>query len=156
MISIIAVVGKNRAIGYKNQLLWNLPEDMARFKKITSGSAVVMGDKTFKSMGKPLLNRKNIVLSLDKNFKAFGCEVKNSIEDIIEEYKNIKEEVFIIGGGKIYELFLPYSDKLYLTEINDLPKADTFFPDYSNFKNITLIKEGLDNGYEYRFLEIKK
>lgn len=156
MISMITVVGKNRAIGYKNQLLWDLPEDMTRFKKITLGSVVVMGDRTFESIGGLLPSRRNIVLSLEKDYRADGCEVRNYIESVIEEHENSEEEIFIIGGGKIYELFLSHASKLYLTEINDSPKADVFFPDYSEFKDVKIIEEGIDSGYQYKFLEIKK
>ncbi len=156
MISIIAVIGKNRAIGYKNRLLWDLPEDMKRFKKITTGHTVIMGDQTFLSIGRPLPNRKNVVLSLDKNFEAPGCEVRNSIDEVLKEYKYLKEEVFVIGGGKIYELALSWADKLYLTTIEDEPEADTFFPDYSEFKRVLYTEEGSDNGHIYKFLELEK
>lgn len=156
MISIIVVIGKNRAIGYKNKLLWELPEDMKRFKKLTTNHTVVMGDQTFLSIGRPLPNRNNIVLSLDKNFKAPGCEVKHSVDDVLEEYKGRDEEIFIIGGGKIYELFIPWADKLYLTVIEDEPEADTFFPDYSEFKKVLYTEEGSDSGHIYKFLELEK
>lgn len=155
MISSIVCIGKNRAIGRNNQLLWNIPEDMAHFKKITTGKTVIMGEKTFQSIGRPLPNRKNIVVTLDKNFQAKGVEVSNSLEEVLAEYKKSEEEVFIIGGGIIYKLSLPMVDKLYLTIVDDAPDdADTFFPDYSEFKNI--VKENaVDNGkYKFTFLEI--
>lgn len=156
MISIIVVVGKNREIGFKNKLLWDLPKDMKRFKEITTGHTVVMGDKTFESIGRPLPNRKNIVLSLKDEYKADGCEVRNSLEDVLKEANESDEEFFIIGGGTIYNLSLPFAYKLYLTVIDDAPKADTFFPDYSEFKNITLKEEGNDNGMNYKFLELTR
>lgn len=157
MISIIVAVGKNRAIGRNNRLLWDIPEDMAHFKKITTGKTVIMGEKTFQSIGRPLPNRKNIVVSLDKNFQAEGTEVKNSLEDVLNEYKNSVEEVFVIGGGIIYALSLPMADKLYLTVVDDAPEdADTFFPDYSEFKNV-VEEENVDNGkYKFKFLELIK
>jgi len=157
MISIIVAVGKNRAIGRNNRLLWNISEDMDHFKKITSGHTVIMGDKTFLSIGKLLPNRKNIVVTLDKNFVAEGCEIRYSLEEVLKEYKNSKEEVFIIGGGQIYALSLPQADKLYLTVVNDAPKdADTFFPNYSQFKNL-IKEEKKDNGkYKFTFLELTK
>jgi dihydrofolate reductase len=108
MISIIVVIGKNKAIGCKNQLLWNLPEDLKRFKKITENHIVIMGDKTFESIGFPLPKRRNVVLSRDKTYQATGCKVEFSFEKILNKYKNSKEEVFIIGGGQIYKQFLPF------------------------------------------------
>lgn len=156
MISIIVAIGKNRAIGRNNQLLWNIPEDMEHFRKITSGHTVIMGDKTFLSIGKPLTNRKNIVVTLDKNFTAEGVEISNSLEDVLNKHKNSEEEVFVIGGGMIYKLSLPYADKLYLTIVEDAPEADTFFPDYSEFKNV-VSEEDNDNGkYKFKFLELTK
>ncbi len=156
MISIIVVVGKNRQIGYQNKLLWELPGDMKRFKKITTGKTVIMGDKTFESIGQSLPNRKNIVVTLDKDYKAPECEVRFSLEDVLKKYKDSKEEVFVIGGGTIYNLSLPWADKLYLTVVEDDPKADTFFPDYSEFKNVVKSEKGTDNGFKYEFIELTK
>lgn len=157
MISIIVAVGKNNAIGRNNGLLWNIPEDMAHFKKITTGHTVIMGEKTFQSIGRPLPNRKNIVVTLDRDFQAPGCEVRFDLDEVLREYKNSDEEVFVIGGGIIYKLSLPMADKLYLTVVDDAPTdADTFFPDYSEFKNV-VSEESLDNGeYKFRFLELER
>ncbi|HCP08719.1 MAG TPA: diacylglycerol kinase [Candidatus Moranbacteria bacterium] len=157
MISIIVAVGKNRAIGRKNQLLWDIPEDMAHFRKTTLGHTVVMGEKTFQSIGKPLPNRKNIVVTLDKDYKAEGVEIRHSLEDLLSEARQSEEEIFIIGGGQIYNLSLPYADKLYLTVVDDAPEdADTFINDYSEFKNV-LEKEECDNGqYKFTFLELTR
>ena len=157
MISIIVAVGKNRAIGRKNQLLWDIPEDMDHFRKITSGHTVVKGERTFLSIGRPLPNRKNVVVTLDKNFQADGVEIRYSLDDVLQEYKDSQEEVFVIGGGIIYNLSLPHADKLYLTIVDDAPEdADTFFADYSDFKNI-VNEEAQDNGkYKFTFLELTK
>ncbi len=157
MISLIVAIGKNSAIGRNNQLLWNIPEDMKHFKKTTTGHTVIMGDKTYQSIGRPLPNRKNIVVSLDKKFEAPGCEVSNDLFETLNKYKNSKEEVFVIGGGMIYKLSLPMVDKLYLTVVDHAPEdADTFFPDYSEFKNI-LKEEKVDNGkYKFAFLELTR
>lgn len=157
MISIIAVVGKNRAIGRNNQLLWSLPEDMKHFQEKTIGKTVVMGDRTFESIGSPLPGRKNIVVTKLPDFNAAGVEIKNSLEELLEKAKESLEEIFIIGGGMIYNLSLPYADKLYLTVVEDAPAdADTFFPDYSEFKNV-ISREDHDNGqYKFSFLELTK
>lgn len=157
MISMICAVGKNLAIGRKNQLLWDIPEDMRHFVEKTKGQTVIMGDRTFESIGKALSGRKNIVVSLDENYQAPGCEVCHSLEDVLKKYKDAREEVFVIGGATIYRLSLPYADKLYLTLVDDAPEdADAFFPDYSEFKN-ELSKEEIDNGkYKFSFVELMR
>lgn len=155
MISSIVVIGKNREIGCNNQLLWDLPKDMARFKKTTLSKTVIMGDKTFESIGRPLPGRKNIVLSLAEDYQAPGCEVRNSLEEVMKEYQSVEEEVFVIGGALIYQLSLPYVDKIYLTIIDDQPKADTFFPAYEkDFRKVVKQEEGQDNGFSYRYIEL--
>jgi len=151
MISIIVVIGKNKGIGYKNKLLWRLPRDMARFKKITKRGVVLMGDRTFKSIGTPLPDRKNIVVSLNKKFKAPGCELRFSLDEVLNEYKSKKEELFVIGGGQIYKQSIIKADKLYLTIIDEAPRADVFFPVYSKFNKIIKEETGEDNGYNYEF-----
>lgn len=157
MISIIVAVGKNNAIGKNNKLLWDLPGDLQHFKKITTGHTVIMGDKTYQSIGRPLPNRKNIILSLDEDYKVEGAEVKNSLEDVLDKYKNSEEEVFVIGGGIIYKLALPFADKLYITLVDDSPEdADTFFPDYSEFKKVLSEEKNEENGIKYSFLELVK
>lgn len=158
MISIIAIVGRNNAIGYKNKLLWDIPDDMEHFKKITDKYTVVMGDKTFESIGHALPNRVNVVITRDKNYKANGCKIVYSLDEVLKMSREKKDkEIFIIGGGQIYKLFLPYADKLYLTLVDDKPKnADTFFPDYSEFKNVLSEEEKEYNGIKYKFVELVK
>jgi dihydrofolate reductase len=153
------VIGKNRELGCDNKLLWSLPKDMKRFKRLTFGNVVVMGRKTFESIGSALPGRENIVITRNENYKADKIELTNSIEKAVnlakEKYKN--KEIFIIGGASVYEKSLPFADKLYLTVINDSPKADTYFPEYENIFKDKIIKEkGIDNGFNYLFLEIKK
>lgn len=158
MIAIICIIAKNRAIGLKNKLLYDIPEDMKHFKKITAGHTVIMGERTFHSMNdRPLPNRVNIVVTLDKNFKADGCLVAYSMEESIELGKAQKgKEIFFIGGGMIYKQALPLADKLYLTVVDDEPKeADTFFPDYSEFKKIISEKSmATASGYKITFTEL--
>jgi len=156
MISIICAIGKNREIGFINKLLWDIPEDMAHFKKITMGHPVIMGGNTFLSIGRALPGRKNIVVTRESNFEAPGCEISHSLEEILEKYRNIPEEAFIIGGGQIYAQSLPFSDKLYLTIIEDEPEADTFFPDYGEFKKIIKEESGESNGFKFKFMELTK
>ena len=157
MISIIVVIGKNREIGCDNKLLWDIPKDMERFTKITKGHPVLMGDKTFESIGSPLPERTNIIITRDKNYKAPGCKIVYSIEDAIQlGNKEDKEEIFIIGGGSIYKQTIDIADKLYLTVVDDAPKADTYFPDYSQFKNIVYEEDAEDNGLRFKFLELTR
>jgi len=158
MISIICAIGKNREIGYNNKLLWNLPGDMKHFVKKTKEHTVIMGQKTYESLQiKPLPKRKNIVLTLDKNFKAPGCEISHNLKAIANKYKNTEEEIFVIGGASIYKQFIDYTDKLYLTFVDDSPEADTYFPEYSKFKNILSESDNLkENGINYKFIELSK
>lgn len=151
---MICAIGRNREIGFQNKLLWDLPEDMKHFVKITSGKTVIMGEKTYQSIGRPLPNRKNIVVTLNKELQAPGCVVRFDLNEVLQEYKNSEEEVFVIGGGIIYKLSLPMADKLYLTLVDDAPEADTFFPDYSEFKTV-VSEEEVDNGkYKFKFVEL--
>ncbi|MFH0923941.1 MAG: dihydrofolate reductase [Candidatus Falkowbacteria bacterium] len=170
MISIIAVIGKNNAIGYKNKLLWNIPDDLKHFKKITSGHPVIMGRKTFESIGSPLPGRANIIITRNEDYVAENCIIAHSLKEAIEkaqktshtllppplEGEGLGGEVFIIGGGQIYKQALPLADKLYLTIVDDEPKADTFFPDYSEFKNVISEEELKHNNIKYKFLELTK
>lgn len=128
-VSMIAAVGKNRELGKNNDLIWHFKEDMKFFRETTTGNTVVMGRKTFESLPHALPNRRNVVITTDKEYKAEGAEVVTSIEEALELTKN--DNVFIIGGGKIYNEFLKYADKLYLTEIDaECDSADTFFPEF--------------------------
>ena len=126
-LSMIAAVGENLELGYKNQLLCHLPIDLKHFKEITSGHTVIMGDRTWESLPKkPLPNRRNIVVTLD-NVTFPDCETVHSIEDALQLIEN-EEEAFIMGGATMYRLFLPYAEKLYLTRIQSSFTADVFFP----------------------------
>lgn len=156
-ISIICALAKDRAIGYKNQLLWQIPEDMTRFKKLTVGHPVIMGWKTFASIGRPLPNRINIILCGDLDKKIENCIMCNSLEKAIVVAKETgTDEIFIIGGGSVYAQTIGIADKLYLTIVAGKYQADTFFPDYSDFKKVVFEKDGQLNGYKYKFLELEK
>jgi len=158
MLSVIAIIGKNRAIGRKNKLLWNLPEDLARFRRITKNHPIIMGRKTFESIGRLLPERTNIIVSRNPDYKITGGHIFNSLEAAIEFAKISpgKEEIFVIGGGEIYTSALPYCDKLYLTIVADEPEADVFFPDFSSFKNIKETGRGNFDKVSYKFLELTK
>jgi len=164
-ISIIAAIGKNRELGKDNKLLWHIPEDMKRFRELTRGHAVIMGRKTYESIGKPLPNRLNLVLSrspfrqqegifIDKESPCiFVIDLDIALEKAKKwEEKNEKPEIFIIGGGKIYEQTIGLADKLYLTKIEGTFDADTFFPQYSRFTKVVSSQKGEQNGLSYQFL----
>ena len=129
MITIIAALTKNHVIGNENRLIWNIPEDMRNFRKVTSGNVVVMGRKTYDSIGKPLPNRHNIVISRSqKNIP--GVDVCNTLADAIEKGKSYGKEIFIIGGASVYEQALPLADKMMLSWIKKEYEGDAFFPDF--------------------------
>lgn len=148
MISIIAAVGKNLELGYNNKLIWDIKEDLKYFKETTMGKTVVMGENTFRSIGRILPGRRNIILSLDK-IDISGGEVFNDYKKVL----SLSDDVFIIGGASIYKLFLPYADKLYLTLINDSAVCDCYFPsfDESLYKKI-VIGKNKSNSIEYTFV----
>lgn len=127
-LSIIAALDKNSLIGSKGTLPWHLPEDLAWFKEQTLGKVVVMGRKTWLSLGKSLPGRRNIVLTNNKDFCAEGAELVHSVEEILAVAKH--NEVFIIGGAEVFKQFLPLSDKLYLSFIDAAFAGDTYFPPY--------------------------
>lgn len=130
MISIIAAIGKNNELGKKNALLWSLSADMKHFRETTIGHVVIMGQKTFESIGVPLSKRRNIVVSRNEVFTHEGIEISKSLEDIIKLFENSKEEVFVIGGGEIYKQTIAKANKLYITHVDkSFPDADTFFPE---------------------------
>lgn len=130
MISMIAAIGKNLELGKNNDLIWHFKEDMKFFRETTTGNTVIMGRKTFESLPHALPNRRNIVITQNANYVADGAEVVGSIEEAIATTEN--DNVFIIGGGKIYGEFLEFADKLYLTEIYaECEDADTFFPEFN-------------------------
>ena len=151
MISIIAAVARNRAIGYENKLIYWLPNDLKRFKALTTGHTIIMGRNTFLSLPKGALpNRRNIVLT--RSQKAFpGCDVFASLEDALAHCDK-DEDVYIIGGASVYRQALPLADRLCLTEIDDTPeKADTFFPPYDDWKELSREDHEKDERHEYAY-----
>ncbi len=126
-ISIIVAISENNAIGKDNQLLWHLPADLKHFKEITTGHTIIMGRKTYDSIGKPLPNRRSIVITRNSHLKIEGVEVVTNLKDAIELCK-ADEEAFIIGGAEIYHQALPFTKRIYLTRVHQEYEADTFFP----------------------------
>ncbi|MDI9473269.1 MAG: dihydrofolate reductase, partial [Bacillota bacterium] len=120
-------VGKNNIIGKENGLLWHLPNDLKHFRKITEGHTIIMGRKTFESIGRVLPNRRHIVLTRSSDFQVEGVEKASSIEEVLKLVEN-EEEAFVIGGGEIYRQFLPLVQRIYMTEVDIEKDADVFFP----------------------------
>ena len=155
MLSIIAAVGKNHEIGKAGGLCFRLPSDLRNFKKITSGHKVFMGSNTFKSLPKMLPGRKHIVLTRHPEGYPEEVDIVSSIDEVVDKYKNSHEEVFVIGGGRVYEMMLPFCDKLYLTEVDAEDKeADTFFPEFNPDDYERVVNgEEIDNGFSVVFAE---
>jgi dihydrofolate reductase len=162
MISIISAIGENNEIGKSIGLLWDMPADLRHFKEKTSGHPIIMGQKTYESIGRPLPNRRNIVITKDMEFKADGVEIIYSPEEVHSLFPvDPEEEVFVIGGGQIYKLFIDRADKLYITHVEaEFPDADTFFPaiDMTKWQKISEDKHEPNekNKYKYSFVEYKK
>lgn len=166
-ISIIAAIGQNRELGKDGKIPWHISEDFKRFKQITTGHSVIMGRKTWESLPvKPLPNRYNIVITQDTKYSTDGAEVAYSLDDALRlatlapfdktQGRQSNDECFILGGGQIFEQSISLTNKLYLTIIEKSFDADTFFPDYSDFKKVVFEKEGESEGYKYKFLELEK
>lgn len=158
MLSIIVAVSENGVIGKDNQLLWRLSADLKYFKNLTSKHAVIMGRKTYESIGKPLPNRTNIVISSNTSFKAEGIEIVNSLEKAIEKAQKLhpNNEIFIIGGGSIYKQALSIANKVYYTEVKTNIEGDTFFPklDSEIWQEISRTSHQADekNEFDYAFV----
>ncbi|MFA5134466.1 MAG: dihydrofolate reductase [Patescibacteria group bacterium] len=156
-ISIIAAISQNRVIGKNGKLPWAIPEDMRRFRQLTAGHVVIMGRKTFESIGKPLKNRTNIVITRDSSYRAPGCTVVSSLEAALEQAKKVEHtEMFIIGGGEVYRQALPICDKLYLTVVHESIEGDAFFPDFSAFSIVEDKRESSDENHAYTFLKLTR
>ena len=160
MLSLIVAKARNNAIGKDNQLLWNIKDDLNRFKKLTTGHTIIMGLNTFKSLGRVLPNRFHVVLSGDKDFKIDNENVRVIYTpNELKEYIKDENENFIIGGGSIYKMMLPYCSKLYITEVEKDFDADTFFPEID--KNIWRIVKEEDgpkdnNDFTYKYIDYER
>jgi len=158
-ISLIAAMANNRIIGRDNKMPWHLPADLKHFKQVTMGKPVIMGRKTFESIGKPLPGRQNIIITRQSGLALNGCDIVHSIEDAIALVKNI-DEVMIIGGGTIYESMIDKADRLYITLIELEADGDTQFPAW-NEDEWSIIDEEPHladdkNPYNYRFITLER
>lgn len=159
MISMIVATDRNGLIGKDNDMPWRLPEDLSYFKRITTGSTVVMGRNTFESIGKPLPNRENIILTRNSDYQVEGCKTLSSI-DALNEMGQSDEEIFVIGGANIYKQAMPFTETLYLTYIDEEFEGDTYFPDIeeSEWKLVSEEKgvKNEKNPYDYFFRVYKR
>lgn len=160
MLSIIVAKASNNVIGGNNDLLWRIPQDLKRFKEITTGHTIIMGRKTFESLPRVLPNRKHIVITRDKNFKVDSdmVHIVNDISSVLDKFKDSDEEAFVIGGGEIYKLLLPYCKKLYLTRVYKDFDGDTVFPnlnlDQWNILNKSEVFINEEDNLEFDFIDL--
>ncbi len=151
MISIIVACSKNNVIGNDNKLIWHLPNDLKRFKRLTNGNPILMGRKTFESIGRPLPNRINIILTRDKNFKADGCIVYNNIEEALEIFHT---NLWVIGGSEIYNQFLPHANSIEMTLIDKEFEGDSYFPELDKSWNIVNAEQHTNDEFSYSFISM--
>ncbi|WEG10860.1 dihydrofolate reductase [Pullulanibacillus sp. KACC 23026] len=158
MIAYLVAVDKENLIGKENALPWHLPADLKYFKELTMGRTIIMGRKTFMSIGKALPGRTNVVLTTDPHFEAPGCQVLHSVEEVLQ-LDSPHRELFIIGGNAVFKAFEKYVDRLYLTQIDHCFEGDTYFTmDYKNWIQVSE-KEGIvdeKNRYPHRFLILER
>lgn len=176
-ISAIAIISKDRGLGFENHLLFHIPGELPRLKKITMGHPIIMGRKTYESIGHPLPGRLNILITRDAQYKVDGAVVVNSLEQAVRlakeweeerikntedmqntkyEILNTESEAFILGGGQIFTEALSITDRLYLTIVDHQVPADVFFPEYKEFTKVIEKEEKTDWDYPYTFLTLEK
>ena len=158
MLSIIVAIANDNVIGKDNKLIWHLPEDLKRFKSLTTGHTIIMGRKTFESLGRVLPNRKHVILcnDMEMNIDNENVEVLEDIS-MLKKYMESEEENFVIGGATIYKLLMPYANKLYITKINESFEGDVYFPEINEEEWQEVKREkGLkneDNPFDYDYID---
>ena len=159
IISLIVAMDENRVIGYKNKLPWNLPSELKYFRETTKGKPVIMGRKTHESIGRPMPERLNIIITRDKNYRTDNCIIVNNVHDAIKATKG-SSEIIVIGGAEIYKLFLPIANRLYVTKVHGAFKGDTYFPEF-NENEWVKVKEKFfekdnENKYSYTIMVLER
>ena len=156
-ISAIAAMDEKRGIGKDNRLLFKIPEDFKRMRELTFGHPIIMGRKTFEAIGRVLPGRTNVIITRDLSYQAPGAIVCGSLEQALKAAKQKDQrEIFIFGGGQVFEEAMPVVDRLYLTIVEGDFGADTFFPDYAAFKKVLYQKEGEFDILKYKFLDLER
>ncbi|WP_322970990.1 dihydrofolate reductase [Faecalibacter sp. LW9] len=160
MIKLIVAKASNNVIGDKNNLIWHLPNDLKHFKNLTTGHPIIMGRKTYESLGRPLPNRTNIIITRDQNFIDDQIIITHSLEQALAKANEIQEDVFVIGGGEIYKHAMEYVDIIYLTEVHHEFNGDTYFPeiDEESFEEVERVHHMKDekHPYSYSFITYKR
>ncbi|PRY12699.1 dihydrofolate reductase [Pontibacter ummariensis] len=160
MVSIVVAAAENNAIGKNNDLIWYLPADLKHFKRLTMGHPILMGRKTYESIGKPLPGRTSIIITSQEDYKATGCIVVHSVEEAIQKGKALDEDICIIGGANIYKQSLHLADTVYLTRVHGIFEGDVFFPDLKDQDWKVVEQEHHEpddkNKYSYTFLTLKR
>jgi len=158
-LSLIVAMAENRTIGINKEMPWHLSADLKKFKKITMGHPIIMGRKTFESIGRPLPGRKNIIISRNTDYQQEGCEVFNNLDKAIQSCQ-VEEEVFVIGGATLYEAILDKSDRLYVTEIKKSFEGDTWFPEIDQQEWSEYEREDINDDssvdFSYSFVSYKR
>ncbi|WP_305909803.1 type 3 dihydrofolate reductase [Methylomarinum sp. Ch1-1] len=158
-ISLIVAMASNRVIGVDNRMPWHLSADLKKFKQLTMGSPILMGRKTFESIGRPLPGRRNIIISRNPSYQQPGCDVFNDLQAALDSCRN-NDEIFIIGGAKLYKTMLPRADFLYLTEIQQDFAGDTRFPEFDRQQWQEVERQDIDDDesvdFCYSFIKLKK
>lgn len=157
-VSAIAAIGRNRELGKRGELIWRISDDLKRLKRLTTGHTIIMGRKTYESIGRPLPDRVNVVVTRNPDFVAPGCVLAPSVTKALEIAENAEpEEIFILGGAETYTQALPNTDRLYLTVIDATdPDADTFFPNYGEFTKVIETETRDHNGLSYTWLTLER
>lgn len=159
-ISLIVAMASNRVIGLNNQMPWHLSADLKKFKSITMGKPIVMGRKTFESIGRPLPGRTNIIISRNPDYRQAGCIVVNDLDSALASAGQQADEIFVIGGSALYDALLPRANRLYLTQINAAFEGDTFFPEINWDEWQELNREDIANDpqvtFSYSFLQLER
>ena len=151
-ISLVVAASTNNVIGSDGGLPWHLPDDLRHFKRLTTGNPIVMGRKTFESIGRPLPDRRNIVMTRDPDYMARGCDVVSSVREALDIEADA-DEVMIIGGGQVYRDFLPHADRIYLTRVQADVEGDTYFPDIdeAGWRLVSSEPHAADEKHAYAF-----
>jgi dihydrofolate reductase len=157
VLKILVAFDENRVIGKNNALIWHLPADLKRFKALTTGHVIIMGRKTFESIGRPLPNRTTVVISRQQDLKIEGVILAHSVEEAILKAKSISRgDIFIVGGAEIYQLSLPLADQILVTQLHDIFEGDAFFPEISSdMWEIAEQERGItdeQNAYQFSYL----
>ena len=159
MIALVVAMAENRVIGKENKLIWHLPADLKFFKNITTGHPIIMGRKTFESIGKPLPNRTNIIITRQPDFTAEGCLVAHSLTEALMLAQQLDSDIFVIGGAEIYKQAMFLADTIYLTEVHHTFEGDTFFPEIDSilWQETSREEHKADekNPYDYAFVTLK-